>query len=179
MATNTLIINTADLRSFTDIGNNYNTRDLANAVLKAQDIELERKIGKALFDRIAGDIASSTAFTGVYLTLVNDYIKPYLIQESYLNILETQYLTPSSRGIGQRSAAPGFTPATREIYHEKRRSIKEDIDFRANRLIEFLDYNRSSFPELSESVDLPSEQPNLDPQFTRSPLIINREKYGN
>ena len=178
-----LLISSAKLRAFTDIGNNYNTNDLSIAVEKAQKLELEPIIGKNLYDHLLAGINmdGTTTWSTLETTLVDDYIEPYLIQASYLNILESIYLKPRSSGLGTRSASPGFTPASRDLYDQKRLSIQSEMDFYGNKLVEYLDNNRNSYPELQANTDLPSDRPDLDTQRNSSPLIFNPDKkrYNN
>ena len=177
------LISSAKLRAFTDIGNNYNATDLSNAVEKAQKLELEPILGKLLYEGLQDGVVNST-LTESETTLLNEYIEDFLIQASYLNVLESIWLRPRSSGLGQRGGSEGFTPASRELYNEKRRNIQSEMDFYGDKLVEYLDNNLDLFPELSESTDLASDRPNLDTQHNASPLIINREKlnrkrYGN
>ena len=173
-----LLISSAKLRAFTDIGTNYNTTDLSNAVEKAQIQELEPIIGRNLYDRLTGAINpdGSDSFNTAETTLVDEYIEPFLIPASYLNILESIYIKPRSTGLGTRSGSAGFTPASRELYNQKRLSVQSDMDFYGNKLVEYLDNNRSTFPQLSQNTDLPSDYPDLDIQRNSSPLIFNKDK---
>lgn len=173
-----LLISSAKLRAFTDIGTNYNTTDLSNAVEKAQKLELEPIIGKNLYDRLTGSINAdgTTTWNTNETTLVDEYIEPYLIQAAYLNILESIYLKPRSTGLGTRSGSAGFTPASRELYNQKRLSIQSEMDFYGNKLVEYLDNNRNTFPQLQANTDLVSDRPDLDTQTNASPLIFNRDK---
>ena len=174
------LISSAKLRAFTDIGNNYNATDLSNAVEKAQKLELEPIIGKNLYEGLQDGVVNET-LTADETTLLNDYIEDFLIQASYLNVLESIFLRPRSSGLGQRAGSEGFTPASRELYNQKRLSVQAEMDFYGNKLVEYLDANLSLFPELLASTDLSSDEPNLDNQHNSSPLIINRNKnnkYG-
>ena len=154
-----LLINVADLRAFTDIGPNYNTRNLVNAVLKAQERDLRDILGKNLLNRFMNDIANGDILPTAYNNLLDEYIKPYLIQVSYGNVLETIYLTPTGSGLGQRSASPSFAPASREVYYSKQETVKQEVDHYGNKLVEYLQYNYSTFTELN-TAELASDNPN-------------------
>ena len=172
-----LLINVADLRAFTDIGPNYNERDLTNSVLDAQERELQDVLGKNLLKRFDNDIADGTTLPTAYTLLLDDYIKPFLIKLSYINVLETIYLTPKSNGLGQRVSSPGFAAVTNTVYHQKRDTQQQDADHFGNKLVEYLQNNYSLFAELSESA-LPSDTPKLDRQISGNPLMFDRSKRG-
>ena len=152
------LISSAKLRAFTDIGNNYNATDLSNAVEKAQKLELEPIIGKNLYERLQTGVMDGT-LTTIQTTLLDDYIEPYLIQASYLNVLESIFLRPRSTGLGQRAGSEGFTPASRELYNQKRLSVQGEMDFYGNKMVEYLDNNRHLYPEMTSSTDLESDRP--------------------
>ena len=169
-----LLINTADLRAFTDIGVNYNAQDLSNAVLKAQERDLSDIIGKNLLEHYQEEIAASRSLTGHYLTLLDDYIKPYLIHASYAYVLDTLYLRPRSNGLSQRTPSPGYTPASRQLYHEKRNYTESDIKFHGDRIVEYLQQNFSEFSELRATTEIPSDAPELDKQTNGNILLIDK-----
>ena len=170
-----LLINTADLRAFTDIGPNYNERDLKNSVLKAQERELQNIIGKNLLTRFNNDIADSNIIPTAYNTLLDDYIKPFLIQVAYINILETIYLTPKSNGLGQRTSSPNFAAVSTTVYNQKRDQSQQDADHFGNKLVEYLQNNFNDFTELSETA-LPSDEPMLNRQVSGNPLMFDRTR---
>ena len=171
-----LLINTADLRGFSDIGTGYDGQTLANSVLKAQEKELRSITGKNLYDKLTGDIEDLIALTGVYETLLNDYIAPFLIQASLRELVKSEQFKLKSNGLGRRNSSPNFTSATDTQYSQKIDYIEEEMDFYGNKLVEYLDANSSEFIELSMTTDLKSDEANLVKQNNRSPLIINRNK---
>ena len=172
-----LLINTADLRGFSDIGTGYDGNDLANAVLKAQEKELRPIIGKLLYDHYADNLQAQIVETGDYLILIDEYIKPFLTQASLRELVKSSQFKLKSNGLGRRNSSPDFTSATDSQYGQKIAYIEEEMDFYGNKLVEYLkDAGGQTFEELNLSVDLNSDQPNLVRQFNRSPLIINRKK---
>ena len=170
-----LLINTADLRAFTDIGPNYNERDLKNSVLQAQERELQNIIGKNLLTRFNNDIADGNIIPTSYSLLLDDYIKPFLIQVSYINILETIYLTPKSNGLGQRTSSPNFAAVSTEVYNQKRDQSQQNADHYGNKLVEYIQNHYNDFTELSDTA-LPSDEPMLDRQVSGNPLMFDRKR---
>ena len=170
-----LFINVADLRAFTDIGPNYNERDLTNSVLDAQERELQNIIGKNLLTRFDNAIADGDILPTAYADLLDNYIKPFLIKVAYVNVLEVIYLTPNARGLGQRSSSPSFTPVSNSVYHQKRDQAQQNADHFGNKLVEYIENHYSEFAELSETA-LPSDTPQLEKQFSGNPLVFDRSK---
>jgi hypothetical protein len=94
--TNTLIISEAKLRQFTDLNDSVDTELIKNAVRTAQDITIQRVIGTKLYQKILSDIDAST-LTGVYQTLVNDYIQDFLLYAAYYEALRGNLYPPSQQ----------------------------------------------------------------------------------
>ena len=178
MASRTLLINEADIRNFTDIGNNYNKTSLSNAVIKAQNIELQEITGKRLIEKLQADIENGVAFVAPYSTLSTEYINPYLIQASYFYLLETLYATPRSRGLGKRTGSASSAALTSVEYHEKRNIVRAEIDFHGKRLAEYLSTNSSLFVELTSTTEISSDAPNLEQISTNTPLIARSGTSG-
>ena len=174
MASRTLLINEADIRNFTDIGNNYNKTSLSNAVIKAQNLELQEITGKRLIERFQTDIENGTALVTPYTTLLNQYINPYLIQASYFYLLESIYVTPRSRGLGKRTGSPAASSLTSVEYHQKRDIVRLEMDNYGARLALYLSTNSSMFPELTADTEISSDRPNLEDIATGSTLIARQ-----
>ena len=166
---NVLLISAARLRNFTDLGNNYNTRDISNAVRAAQG-DLEDIIGANLMQRFETDIQAGTTLPMAYQTLLNERIEPYLLQRSYWYMLETIFITPKSNGLGLRTSGASFTTASREVYYQKRKAAETKINKFEDKLKEYLRSNSSQFTELSSNTDIRSDRPDLD-DTTQLPVV--------
>ena len=72
--TDVFIISEENLRQFTDINNNVDSKLLKNAVREAQDIEIQRILGTKLYDKITElrnqisdkSIANATSLSNLY-----------------------------------------------------------------------------------------------------------------
>jgi len=80
--TDVFIISEENLRQFTDINNNVDSKLLKNAVREAQDIEIQRILGTKLYNKILDDIKAGT-LSGNYQTLVLNWVQNALL---YLNL---------------------------------------------------------------------------------------------
>ncbi len=175
----TLLINEADISAFTDIGVGYNSTDLSNAIVKAQERELRPILGKKLYDVFIAAIDNGNALADNYQTLLDDYIFKFLIHASYANVLESIFLKPRSNGLGQPVASSGFTPASQQLYNTKRDSVQSDMDHYGNKLVEYLNKNTDLFAEITASTDLDSDEADLSRQRNRSPFITRSKRSSN
>ena len=96
--TDVFIISEENLRQFTDINNNVDSKLLKNAVREAQDIEIQRLLGTKLYQAILDKIETNT-LTGVYETLVLDWVQNALLYAAYYYALEDIYLRPRNNGL--------------------------------------------------------------------------------
>lgn len=78
------IIRQSDIVKFTAIGGNVDIDKFLPCVLDAQITDLEPLLGEALFNKIRADYEAET-LAGLYLTLYEEYIKPFLIHASAKN----------------------------------------------------------------------------------------------
>lgn len=76
--TDVFIISEENLRQFTDINNNVDSKLLKNAVREAQDIEIQRILGTKLYQAILDKIETNT-LAGDYQTLVLDWVQNALL----------------------------------------------------------------------------------------------------
>lgn len=78
------IIRQSDIVKYTPIGGNVDIDKFLPCVLDAQITDLEPLLGEALYTKIATDYENEN-LAGLYLTLYEDYIKPFLIHASAKN----------------------------------------------------------------------------------------------
>lgn len=78
------IIRAVDIAKYTPIGGNVGIDKFLPCVLDAQITDLEPLLGASLYEKIATDYEAGT-LTGLYETLYESYIKPFLIHASAKN----------------------------------------------------------------------------------------------
>lgn len=166
---NTLLVSEAKLKRFTDINNNLDTDLISSVIREAQIIHITRLLGSRLYDKIIEDVQSDS-LTGVYKSLVDDYIQDALIYWSYYESLETIYLRPRNAGLVKPTGGENNIDADLALYDKKRQSIKNKAEYFSERLVDFLCYNSSTFPEYGteQNEDI---FPDRDTQF-KSPIVF-------
>lgn len=168
--TTVFLISEEKLRQFTDINNNVDTELLKNAVRIAQDIELQRLIGTKLYEKLLSDVEADT-LTGAYKTLVDDYLQDFLLFAAYYESLESIYLRPRNNGLIKPTGGENSVDVDRSIYDMKRQSVKNKMQYYAERLANYLAENQSTFPELNSANKLYEQWPDYGIQY-RSPIAF-------
>ena len=176
---NTLLISESKLKRFTDINNNLDVDLISSVIREAQIIHITRLLGTKLYEKILSDVDSGT-LSGDYKSLVDDYIQDSLIYWSYYESLETIYLRPRNAGLVKPTGGENNIDADMALYDKKRQSVKNKAEYFSERLVDYLCYNDSLFPEYG------SEQnediyPDMGTQF-KSPIVFKsgvREEIKN
>ena len=154
--TDVFIISEENLRQFTDINNNVDSKLLKNAVREAQDIEIQRILGTKLYNKILADIKAGT-LSGNYQTLVLDWVQNALLYFSYYYSLEDIYLRPRNNGLLSPTGGENSEKVDGTWYNRKRESAKNKAQFYAERLTNYLIQKQGNFPELNRSEEHTSE----------------------
>ena len=174
--TTTFIISETKLRDFTDLNNNVDSLFLKNAVRVAQDLEIQRITGSKLYRKILSDIDAGT-LTGVYATLVNDYIVDALLYWAYYYALEDLYIRPRNNGVLRATGGENSEGVDLNIFNVKRQSQKNKAEWYSEKLSEYLIENTNTFPELNESTKLYEDIPDYSVQYS-SPFQFRGQGYG-
>ncbi len=143
---NTLLISEAKLKAFTDINNNLDPSLIKSTTREAQIIHITRLLGTQLYDKIIADVDAGT-LTGNYKSLVEDYVQDSLLYWAYYESLEAIYLRPRNNGLLQPQGGDNALSVDMLIYDKKRRSVKNKAEYFSERLVDYLCFNNSLFPE--------------------------------
>jgi len=170
--TTTLLISETKLRSFSDINNNVDAKLLTTAISTAQDIYLQRLISTDLYQKIIDDIDNST-LAGIYDTLLNSFIVPYLIWASYWESLEYIYIRPRNNGLLSPTGGDNSVNVDKDLFEKKRQLADNKSQFYANKLTQYLIQNQASFPELSDNAEFWKQYPDYQTGY-RSPFVFSR-----
>jgi hypothetical protein len=120
-------------------------------VRTAQEKYLLNLLGTVLYDKLQDDVESQTAFTGIYLQLMNDYVKPTLIWYAcveYIPFSATQF--KSEGAVKYKSEQSEAVPKS-EIDYLGQKS-QDNAEWYATRLQDFLIAYSTQIPEFLESV---------------------------
>jgi hypothetical protein len=157
-----LLITTRDLKKFSILTGNLDDDKFIQYVAIAQDIHIKNYLGTDLLEKIQADIVAGT-LSGVYLTLVNTFVKPMLIHWAMVEYLPFAAYTISEKGVLKHNSETSQSVDKNEIDFliEKERNIAESY---TNRFIDYMCYNSTLFPEYTSNTN-DDVQPSKDSDF--------------
>jgi len=170
------LISEAKIREFTDMNNNVDSKLIVNAIRESQDIDLQRLLGTLLYDQILSDVQNNT-LTGVYQSLVDDYIQNFLLYATYYYTLEYIYTRPRNNGLLTPTGGDNSESVDRSMYNVKRQSVQNKREFYAEKLTDYLIENQNSYPEISQSVLLYQQVADFGEQY-KSPIVMKYNTYS-
>tara|TARA_R110000822_G_scaffold97176_2_gene220825 strand:+ start:1892 stop:2473 length:582 start_codon:yes stop_codon:yes gene_type:complete len=173
---NTLLISEAKLKAFTDINNNLDPSLIKSTIREAQIIHITRLLGTKLYDKIIDDVDAGT-LTGNYKSLVDDYVQDSLLYWAYYESLEAIYLRPRNNGLLQPQGGDNALSVDMLIYDKKRRSVKNKAEYFSERLVDYLCFNSSLFPEYGTEQNA-EIFPETGTQF-KSPIVFRNTIRDN
>lgn len=147
-----LFVNEDKLKSSTAINYNVDTAFLLPFLKIAQDKHLQIILGTKLYDKLQNDIAEidSATLTGVYKTLVDDYIQDAIIHYALVEALPFISFQIKNGSITQKNSENG-TAATRQDVDYLVQKERDSAEFYGQRIVEYLCNDSSSFPEYSQN----------------------------
>ena len=147
----TLFISTDRLKKDSALGGSVDDNLLLPYILMAQDRYILPILGTDLNAKLISDIQGSS-LTGNYLTLLQTYIQPSLVQFSFATVLPFLRLRMVNNAVVTMSSEQGSTVSHEELKPLINASMDQG-EFYRERLIDYITNNTSSFPEYS-SADL-------------------------
>lgn len=146
-----LLINREDLIKRTALSGNLDLDKIIHYIEIAQDLHIESLIGTQLLTKLKNDIISDS-LSGLYETLVVDYIKPVLVQYTFLEFLPFAQYTLGNKGIFKHTSEASNLPSVEEI--DKMKEVARDTaQHYAKRLNDYLEHNSELYPEYLSNTD--------------------------
>ena len=170
-----LLISETKLKAFTNINKNVDMDVLKAEVQIAQDIHLQTLLGTKFYDHLLSQVSSTgNTFNGDELTLVNDYISPYLIQKAYAEAIPHLHYRTMNRAIvqGEMESATAVDTDTMKYL----RSIQNQrADFYMTRLQDYLLIGRGQnlFPDYLTSSTIDGMLPARNEKYVNG-IYLNK-----
>ena len=120
-------------------------------VKTAQEKYLLNLLGTVLYNKLQDDIEGGTAFTGIYQTLMEDYIKPTLIWYSCVEYLPFSGVQFKSEGAVKHQSEQSQAVGKNEIDYLTQKA-QDNGEWYATRLQNFLIAYNTQIPEFYQSV---------------------------
>ena len=97
---NVLLVSENKIKAFTNINKNVDIDAIRAEISLAQDIHLQNILGTKFYDHLLNQVSSTgNTFNANELTLVNDYIAPFLIQVAYFEMIPHLHYRSMNIGI--------------------------------------------------------------------------------
>jgi len=143
----TLFISTDRIKKDTALGGSVDDNLLLPYILMAQDRYILPVLGTDLNDKLISDIQGSS-LSGAYLTLLQTYIQPALVQFAFATVLPFLRLRMVNNSVVTMSSEQGSSVSHEELKPLINASM-DQAEFYRERLIDYIQNNTSSFPEYS------------------------------
>lgn len=177
---NTLLISENKIKAFTNINKNVDMDTIRAEIGIAQDIHLQTLLGTKFYNNLLSKVSSTgNTFNNDELTLVNDYIAPYLIQTAYFEMIPHLHYRTMNRAIvvGDMESATGVDIETMKYL----RTIQQQrSDFYKMRLVDYLMTGRGQnlFPDYNNYSTIDGMTPDKTSKYN-SPIYLNHTtRYG-
>ena len=170
-----LLISEIKLKAFTNINKNVDMDVLKAEVQIAQDIHLQTLLVTKFYDHLLSQVSSTgNTFNANELTLVNDYISPYLIQKAYAEAIPHLHYRTMNRAIvqGEMESATAVDTDTMKYL----RSIQNQrADFYMTRLQDYLLIGRGQnlFPDYLTSSTIDGMLPARNEKYVNG-IYLNK-----
>ena len=146
-----LLIQPIDLKRFTFVDGNLDVDKILQFVKISQDIHIQSYLGTDLLNKLKADITAGT-LSGVYLALLNDYVKDMVIHWSMVEYLGFAAYNVTNKGVYKSTSENAETVEKNEVDFliQKSRSLAENY---SQRFVDYMVYNQSSFPEYTSNTE--------------------------
>ena len=177
---NKLLISENKLKAFTNTNKNVDINAIRAEILIAQDIHLQPLLGSRFYDHLLDQIQlTGNTFNSDEITLVNEYIAPFLIQMAYFEMIPSIHYRTMNRGIvqGEMESATSVDTETMKYL----RSIQyQRANFYKMRLQDYLITGRGQnlFPAYNTYSTIDGMTPEKGSKYN-SPIYLNHTtRYG-
>ena len=144
----TLYISSSKLKRDTALGSTVDDNILKPYITIAQDRWILPALGSDLDNHLKGLIEAGTALTGSYLTLVEEYLQPCLVQMAFVEVAYVVRLRFANNSVTLTSSEQGQSASTSDIKKVVDGATEIGMFYR-ERMIDFICNNTASLPEYS------------------------------
>lgn len=144
-----LLTNTYRLKKRTQLQENISDDLLNPCILRAQEMYIQPTLGTALYNKIMNEAGAKT-LSGIYKTLLDDYITPCLIEYSYYECLPYVLLKMNNKSITRDNSSYSQAGGLDDLKYI-RQNILNACQFYKERMIGYLKENYNNIPELEQN----------------------------
>lgn len=152
-----LFISRNDIIKTTPLQGSIDADRLLPFVKSAQEKQMVNLLGTVLYNKLGDDIIAGTPFTGKYLELMNDHIKPTLIWYAVCEYLPFSSIQFRAEGAVKHETETAKPVTKNEIDYLIGKAM-QSADYYATRLQDFLIAYSNDIPEYLQSVGNSTQQ---------------------
>jgi hypothetical protein len=171
-----LLTNTYRLKKRTQLQENISDDLLNPCILRAQEIYIQPTLGTSLYNKVMDDAYNKT-ITGIYKTLLNDYITPCLIEYSYYECLPYIQLRINNKSITRDNSSYSQSSGLEDLKYI-RQNILNICQFYQERMIGYLKENYNNIPELQTNTEFSKMKTNLNNSYFSGVYIPKKKGCG-
>lgn len=179
---NVLLVSENKIKNFSTINRNVDIEAIRAEISIAQDIHLQNILGTKFYDHLLSQVSSTgNTFNADELTLVNDYIAPYLIQVAYFEMIPHLHVRTMNVGLVAPAGLEGGRQGVDMETMKYLRTIqKQRADFYKQRLQDYLitGKGQNKFPDYINYTNEDGMIPDKSDKYN-SPIYLNHTtRYG-
>lgn len=160
-----LFITRNDIIKNTPLQGSIDSDRLINFIRTSQEKYILNLLGTVLYNKLSDDILSSTPFTGRYLELMNDYVKPTLIWYAMVEYLPFSAVQFKSEGPVKHKSEQS-DPASKNDIDYLIQKAQDNAEYYSTRMQDFLVAYSPEIPEYLESVGNSTQiYPDMENQY--------------
>lgn len=145
----TLYISPSILKRDTALGSTVDDNLLQPYIRIAQDRWILPALGTQLDNKLKSDVVAGTV-TGVYETLLEDYIQPALVQLAFSEVAYVVRMRFANNTVTIGNSEQGTSASMQDIRKVVEQSNEIGMFYR-ERMIDYLQFNSGSFPEYTSN----------------------------
>ncbi|RZJ81205.1 MAG: hypothetical protein EOO47_05025 [Flavobacterium sp.] len=156
MANKIILVGVKAVKEATIIEANVDEQVIINSILEVQDLELQPVIGKTLLNRLKSEVEQTLTVSGYTLstpdlTLLDDFIKPFLVYGTLVNSFVPLHFKATNKGIQKKNDSNSQLADSKELELLRSHYTSKFENYK-KRLIEHLkeDEDPSTNPEANQ-----------------------------
>lgn len=144
MATITYFVPASYIKEHTVVDENVDEKYIKIAIQNAQNYKLKYLIGSGMYAEIKTQI-DGNSLTAINTTLLNDYIVPYLVEQTLVELLPFTLDKISNRNVGTKDSEKTVSASSQRM-EQIANEQETRAEMRANEMRLYILQNSASFP---------------------------------
>jgi len=168
-----LLISTQFIKDNSVIDSNIDDKIIANTIMFVQESTIQEILGTNLLNKLTADAGSGT-LTGLYKTLVDDYVRWTLLYYTVAELLEPLQYRITNKGVVSKDSESRSVSVSSELLYKLKDSYMQKAEYYSEKTKRFLIKNYNSLPELINT-DITDVRP-FKARNTSGVLLYNGKK---